>query len=300
MTFKSGFVAVIGRPNVGKSTLTNFLAGRKISIMSPKPQTTRNTIRTIVTTEQSQIIFLDTPGIHTPKNKLGKFMVNQAFHSLKDVDCVIYIVEPIRKEILEADLSIMENLKDTAKKVILLINKIDRVTKESLLKTIDLYSKALPFGEIIPVSLLKKENTANLNQIITNHLPEGPMYFDKDDITDQPEKVIVSEYIREKVLLFLREEVPHGVGVEVVTFTERKGKQIIDIEATIYCERKTHKGIIIGKNGAMLKKIGTSARKDIENLLATKVFLTLWVKVKEDWRNSNFMLKSLGYTDNES
>ncbi|MCK5811836.1 MAG: GTPase Era [Clostridiales bacterium] len=300
MTFKSGFVAVIGRPNVGKSTLTNFLTGRKISIMSPKPQTTRNTIRAIVTSEQSQIVFLDTPGIHTPKNKLGKFMVNQAFHSLKDVDCVVYIVEPIRKEILEADLRIMDNLKDSAKKVILLINKIDRVTKESLLKSIELYSKALPFGEIIPVSLLKKENTEQLSQIIENYLPEGPMYFDKDDITDQLEKVIVSEYIREKVLLFLREEVPHGVGVEVVTFTKRSEKQIIDIEANIYCERKTHKGIIIGKKGSMLKKIGSSARKDIENLLGTKVFLTLWVKVKEDWRNSNFMLKNLGYTDNES
>lgn len=300
MTFKSGFVAVIGRANVGKSTLTNYLAGRKISIMSPKPQTTRNTIRTIVTNEQSQIIFLDTPGIHTPKNKLGKYMVNQAFSSLKDVDCVIYIVEPVKKEILEADLRIMENLKDTSKKVILLINKIDRVEKDELLISIDLYSKALPFGEIIPVSLLKKENTENLNKIITKYLPEGPMYFDKDDLTDQPEKVIVSEYIREKILLFLREEVPHGVGVEVVTFTERSGKQMIDIEATIYCERKTHKGIIIGKNGSMLKKIGSSARRDIENLLAMKVYLTLWVKVKEDWRNSNFMLRNLGYTDNES
>ncbi|MBN2852583.1 MAG: GTPase Era [Clostridia bacterium] len=297
MTFKSGFVSVIGRPNVGKSTLTNFLTGQKISIMSPRPQTTRNTIRAILTNEKGQIVFLDTPGIHNPQNKLGTFMVKQAMNSLNDVDCVIYMVEPVKKDISAGDLEILEKLKEVNKNVILLINKIDRCDKSEVLNTIDKFSKQMSFSSIIPVSVTNKDNTENLEKVIFDCLSEGPMYFEGDEITDQPEKLIVAEYIREKVLLFLREEVPHGVGVEIMSFKERENSELIDIEATIYCEKKSHKGIIIGKSGSMLKKIGTSARKDIESLLACKVYLVLWVKVKEDWRNSSFMLKNLGYKD---
>lgn len=297
MTFKSGFVSVIGRPNVGKSTLTNFLTGQKISIMSPRPQTTRNTIRAILTNDKGQIVFLDTPGIHNPQNKLGSFMVNQAMNALMDVDCVIYMVEPVKKDISEGDCEIIEKLKEVNKDIILLINKIDRCDKSDVLNTIDKFSRKMEFKSIIPVSITNKENTEKLENIIFDCLEEGPMYFSSDEITDQPEKVIVAEYIREKVLLFLREEVPHGVGVEIMSFKERENSELIDIEATIYCEKKSHKGIIIGKDGSMLKKIGSSARKDIETLLACKVYLVLWVKVKEDWRNSNFMLKNLGYKE---
>jgi len=297
MTLKSGFVTVIGRPNVGKSTFTNYLTGRKISIMSPKPQTTRNTIRAILTNELGQIVFMDTPGIHKPKNKLGDFMVKQALGSLNDVDLVIYMVEPIREDILNEDLEILENLKDVQTNKILIINKIDKYEKKDVLNTIDKYSKLGDFKEIIPMSIIKEDNTQDIEGIIFNYLEEGPMYFGEDEVTDQPEKMVVAEYIREKLLLFLKEEVPHGIGVEVITFKERENKNLIDIEATIYCEKKSHKGIIIGKKGSMLKKIGQSARMDIERLLGTKVYLTLWVKIKEDWRNSNSMLKNLGYND---
>ena len=267
--------------------------------MSPKPQTTRNTIRAILTNEDSQIIFLDTPGIHNPKNKLGAFMVSQALKTLNDIDCIIYMVEPIYKEIDESDLEIIEMLKQSNNNVILIINKIDKVDKKNILLTIDKFSKQMEFDEIIPISALKGDNTNDITKILTNFLGEGPMYFDKDDLTDQPEKVVVSEFIREKILLYLRDEIPHGVGVEISSFKERDNKEIIDIVATIYCEKKSHKGIIIGKKGAMLKTIGSSARIEIEKLLGSKVYLTLWVKIKEGWRNSSFMLKSLGYRDSE-
>jgi len=297
MTLKSGFVTVIGRPNVGKSTFTNYLTGRKISIMSPKPQTTRNTIRAILTNELGQVVFMDTPGIHKPKNKLGDFMVKQALGSLNDVDLVIYMVEPIRGDIQSEDLDILSNLSEVKTNKILIINKVDKYEKKDILNTIDKYSKLVDFKEIIPMSIIKEDNTKDIEKIIFNYLEKGPMYFGEDEVTDQPEKVVVSEYIREKLLLFLKEEVPHGIGVEVVTLKERTNKNLIDIEATIYCEKKSHKGIIIGKQGSMLKKIGKSARLDIEKLLGTKVYLTLWVKIKEDWRNSNSMLKNLGYND---
>lgn len=299
MIFKSGFVTVIGRPNVGKSTLINYLVGKKISIMSPKPQTTRNTIRAILTNESSQIIFLDTPGIHNPKNKLGTFMLSQALKTLNDIDCIIYMVEPIYKEIDDSDLEIIEMLKQSDNNVILIINKVDKVDKKNVLLTIDKFSKQMEFNEIIPISALKGDNTNDIIKILTNFLQEGPMYFDKDDLTDQPEKVVVSEFIREKILLYLRDEIPHGVGVEITSFKERENKEIVDIVATIYCEKKSHKGIIIGKKGTMLKTIGSSARIEIEKLLGSKVYLTLWVKIKEGWRNSSYMLKSLGYRDNE-
>jgi len=299
MTFKSGFVTVIGRPNVGKSTLINFLIGRKISIMSPKPQTTRNTIRAILTNEESQIIFLDTPGIHNPKNKLGTYMLSQALNTLKDIDCIIYIVEPIAESIDESDLKIIESLKQIDNDIVLIINKIDKWDKKNILLTIDKFSKQMDFAEIIPISALEGDNTQNITALITNYLDEGPMYFNKEDLTDQAEKVIVSEFIREKILLYLRDEIPHGVGVEIMKFTTRDNSEIIDIEATIYCEKKSHKGIIIGKKGTMLKKIGSSSRTEIEKLLGNKVYLTLWVKIKEGWRNSNYMLKNLGYSDNE-
>lgn len=295
MKFKSGFVTVVGRPNVGKSTLTNNYLGEKISIMSPKPQTTRNTIRAILTDENSQIVFLDTPGIHTPKNKLGEYMVNSAKGTFKDVDCIIYMIEPITEKIGNGDLEIINSFKDLKTPIILAINKCDSYAESTVFRTISAYDKVFPFKAIVPISALKGDNTDRLHGLIKDTLKEGPMFFDKDEITDQPEKVIISEYIREKVLLFLREEIPHGVGIEVVSFKARKNSEIIDIEATIYCEKKSHKGMIIGKNGSMLKKIGTSSRRDIEKLLGTKVYMTLWVKIKEDWRNSDFMLKSLGY-----
>lgn len=295
MSFKSGFVSIVGRPNVGKSTLSNRLSGEKISIISSKPQTTRNTIKTIINTKSSQIIFIDTPGIHKPKTKLGEYMVNIAEDTMNEVDIVLFLVEASDEEPGAGDLFIMEQLKNLDTPVFLIINKIDLVKKEQLLERISKFSEVMEFASVIPVSALNNEGTDIILKEIEKQLPEGPKYFPDDIITDQPEKMIAAELIREKILELIQEEVPHGTGVEIISFKEREGKNLVDIEANIYCERDTHKGILIGKEGKMLKNIGSLARVEIENLLGVKVFLQLWVKVKPDWRNSENMLKMLGY-----
>lgn len=295
MSFRSGFVTIVGRPNVGKSTLTNRLAGEKISIISDKPQTTRNTIKTIINTEDSQIIFLDTPGIHKPKNKLGEYMVSLAENTLNEVDIVLFLIEATDEEPGVGDKYIMEQLKQLKTPVFLIINKIDLIKKEQLLSRISKFSAFMDFKAIIPISALNNEGTGIVTDEIKKLLPEGPKYFPDDILTDQPEKMIAAELIREKILELVLDEVPHGTGVEVISFKERKGRDLVDIEANIYCEKETHKGILIGKEGKMLKRIGSLARIDIENLLGVKVFLQLWVKVKPDWRNSDNMLKTLGY-----
>ena len=296
--YKSGFVTLIGRPNVGKSTLMNQLIGQKIAITSDKPQTTRNRIQTVLTEEEGQIIFLDTPGIHQAKNKLGKFMVNVAERTMNEVDVILWLVEPTTF-IGAGEQHIVECLKKCKTPVILVINKIDTVKKEEILTFIDAYRKCLDFAEIVPVSALKGENKQQLVDVIFKYLPEGPMYFDEDTITDQPERQIVSELIREKALRLLSDEIPHGIAVSIDQMKERKDGSMFDISATIICERDSHKGIIIGKQGAMLKKIGMLARKEIENLLDTKVYLQLWVKVKKEWRDSDFLIKNYGYKEDE-
>lgn len=295
MEFKSGFVSIIGRPNVGKSTLLNKLSGEKIAIMSDKPQTTRNTIKSIVTRENYQIVFIDTPGIHKPKTKLGNYMVDVAKESLNEVDVILFLIEAQDLKPGPGDLYIAEQLKIIKTPVFLIINKIDLISKDELLGVIDQYKNIMDFKEIIPISAIKDDCADIIINQLKRKLVKGPKYFPDDMITDQPEKIIVAELVREKVLKFISEEIPHGVGVEIISFKNRKDKDIIDIQANIYCERPTHKGIIIGKNGDMLKRIGTLSRIDIEKLLGNKVFLELWVKVKTDWRNSDFMLKTLGY-----
>lgn len=295
MTFKSGFVTIIGRPNVGKSTLLNLLAGEKISIISSKPQTTRNTIKTIITEEDSQIVFIDTPGIHKPQTKLGEYMVNVAESSLNEVDLILFMVDASFDKPGAGEQYIVDQLMNLKTPVFLIINKIDLVKKEQLLSIISAYSKLMNFREIIPVSAANSEGGDIILREIKKLLPEGPKYFPDDVLTDQPEKVIAAELIREKILNLLSEEVPHGTGVEVLSFKERQGRELVDIQATIYCEKETHKGIIIGKEGKMLKKIGMQSRGEIEKLLGVKVNLQLWVKVKSDWRNSDNMLKTLGY-----
>lgn len=297
MAFKSGFAAVIGRPNVGKSTLINRLTGEKISIISDKPQTTRNAIRAIITEEDCQIVFIDTPGIHKPKNKLGEYMVTVATDTMNEVDAIIYIVEATDTKPGPGDMHIIQQLKEVRTPIILLINKIDLVEKEKLLYLISEYKDKLDFESIIPISAATGEGTDLIMNELKKILPEGPKYFPEDMLTDQTERILVAELIREKILHFLSEEVPHGVGVEVISFKEREEKNLIDIQANIYCEKETHKGIIIGKQGKMLKKIGMSARLEIENILGSRVFLQLWVKVKPDWRNSNQMLRILGYSE---
>lgn len=295
MAFKSGFVSIIGRPNVGKSTLSNRLAGEKISIISSKPQTTRNTIKTIINTDSSQIIFIDTPGIHKPKTKLGEYMVNIAQETMNEVDIVLFLVEATDDEPGAGDMFIMQQLKSVNTKKILILNKIDLIKKDQLLERIKSFTNGMEFSAVIPISALNDEGIDIVLSEIEKLLPEGPRYFPDDYITDQPERMIAAELIREKILKLISEEVPHGTGVEVISFKERQGKNLVDIEANIYCEKETHKGIIIGKDGKMLKKIGTLARTEIENLLGAKVYLQLWVKVKPDWRNSDNMLKNLGY-----
>ncbi len=292
--FRSGFVSLIGRPNVGKSTLMNCLIGEKIAITSNKPQTTRNKIRSILTTDNFQVIFIDTPGIHTPKSKLGNFMVKSAETSLNEIDIILYLIEPFEK-IKDSDLKIIEKLQKVKSNIFLIINKIDTVPKEDILKVIDSYRSKYNFNEIIPISAIKNINTEELLKNIEKYLPEGPRYFPRDMITDQPERQIVSEIIREKALFLLQEEIPHGIAVEITGMKNRKDKEIVDVDATIYCERDSHKGIIIGKQGAMLKRIGSKARYDIERLLGTPINLQIWVKVKKDWRDSDFLLKNFGY-----
>lgn len=292
--FKSGFVTLIGRPNVGKSTLMNRLIGQKIAITSNKPQTTRNRIQTVYTCEEGQIIFLDTPGIHRAKNKLGEYMVTVAERTLREVDVILWLVEPTTF-IGAGERHIAEQLRSTDTPVILVINKIDTVEKSEILKFIDAYKDIVDFREIVPVSALKGENTEELIKVMFAYLEEGPCYYDEDTITDQPERQIVAEMVREKALRNLNDEIPHGIAVVTERMQERKKGNIIDIDATIICERDSHKGIIIGKQGAMLKKIGSQARRDMENLLDCRVNLKLWVKVKKEWRDSDFLMKNFGY-----
>ena len=296
--FRSGFVALIGRPNVGKSTLMNRLIGQKIAITSNKPQTTRNRIQTVYTDERGQIIFLDTPGIHKARNKLGQYMAEVTESTLADVDLILWLVEP-SDYIGAGEQAIIERLRKVKTPVMLVINKIDRVKKEEILRFIDVYRKELDFAAIVPVSALKGENTEDLTDTIFTYLPAGPQYYDEDTVTDQPERQIAAEMIREKALRNLEDEIPHGVAVLIDRMKEREGGTLIDLDATIICERESHKGIIIGKQGAMLKKIGTEARRDIEMMTGTKINLKLWVKVKENWRDSDSLIRNYGYRDPE-
>lgn len=272
----------------------NRLIGQKIAITSNKPQTTRNRIQTVYTDERGQIVFLDTPGIHKAKNKLGEYMVNVAENTLKEVDVILWLVEPTTF-IGAGERHIAEQLQKVTTPVILVINKVDTVKKEEILVFIDAYRKIYDFAEIIPVSALKGTNTDDVVETIFKYLPYGPMFYDEDTVTDQPMRQIVAELIREKALRCLDEEIPHGIAVYIDSMKERKTGDIIDIEATIVCERESHKGIIIGKQGQMLKKIGTQARKEIENMMDIKINLKLWVKVRKEWRDSDVQLKNFGY-----
>ena len=301
--FKSGFVTLIGRPNVGKSTLMNNLIGQKIAITSSKPQTTRNRIQTVYTDDVGQIIFLDTPGIHKAQNKLGEYMDSVAERTLSEVDVVLWLVEP-STFIGKGEQHIAKLLETTKTPVILVVNKIDTVEKGELLPVIDKYKDIVDFKACIPVSAVTGENKEDLLKTVFDLLPEGPMYYDEDVVTDQAERQITAELIREQTLRRLKDEVPHGVAVMVESMKEEKDtsvrhshKNIMNIEATIFCERDSHKGIIIGKKGAMLKEIGTNARHQISDLLGVKVNLNLWVKVKKDWRNSDSLMKNFGYKE---
>ncbi len=291
--FKSGFVAVVGRPNVGKSTLINALIDDKIVIVSDKAQTTRNRIICVYTDDEKQIVFMDTPGIHKPKHKLGEFMVNAAVESLKEIEAVLFVVAGNEKR-GPGDNFIIEQLKKVTVPVFLLINKIDTLTKEEIAKNIITYQSAYPFADIIPISAKEKSNLPVILEELSKNLPEGPQYFPDDMITDQPERLIISDIIREKILLITRDEIPHAIAVDIDEIKTRSDGTMY-VRATIYCERDSQKGIIIGKHGTLLKEIGATARKDIERLLATKVFLDLWVKVKKDWRNKSAILSELGY-----
>ena len=291
---KSGFVTLVGRPNVGKSTLMNHLIGQKIAITSDKPQTTRNRIQTVYTDERGQIIFLDTPGIHKAKNKLGEYMVDVAEHTLKEVDVILWLVEPTTF-IGAGERHIAEQLSKVKTPVILVINKIDTLKKqEEILTFIDAYKDVCDFAEIVPLSALKEKNTDLLLDLLFKYLPYGPMFYNEDTVTDQPMRQIASELIREKALRLLNDEIPHGIAVTIEKMRER-GNKIMDIEASIVCERDSHKGIIIGKGGSMLKRIGTDARKEIEAMLEMKVNLQLWVKVRKEWRDSELYMKNYGY-----
>lgn len=292
--FFSGFVSLVGRPNVGKSTLMNRLIGEKIAIISNKPQTTRNKIQSILTKDNYQIVFIDTPGIHRPRHKLGEYMVKSAETTLNEVDAVLMLIEPADR-VLESDRLIIEKLARVKSPVILVINKVDTADKERVFKVIDNYRQLYNFSEIVPISALEGTNTDELLETIKKYLPEGPQYFPADMITDQPERQIASEIIREKALRLMQEEIPHGIAVEISEMKKRPEGNLVDVRATIYCEKDSHKGIIIGKHGAMLKKIGSNARTDIERLLGSPIYLELWVKVKKDWRDSDFLLKNFGY-----
>ncbi len=296
-SLKSGFVTLIGRPNVGKSTLMNHLIGQKIAITSNKAQTTRNRIQTVLTRDEGQIVFVDTPGIHKAKNKLGEYMVSVAQRTLNEVDVVLWLVEP-SNFIGAGERHIIDKLKTIKTPVVLVINKIDTVGKDEVFAFIETYNKAFDFAAIVPVSARKGENTEELIKVIFQYLPYGPQFYDEDTITDQPMRQIAAEIIREKALHALNEEIPHGIAVVIDTMDMTK--KVAHIDATIICERDSHKGIIIGKQGAMLKKIGTNARYELEQLLEQKVNLKLWVKVKKDWRDSDFLMKNFGYKENET
>ncbi len=291
--FKSGFVAVVGRPNVGKSTLINALIDDKIVIVSDKAQTTRNRIVCVYTDEKKQIVFMDTPGIHKPKHKLGEFMVDQAVDSLREVEAVLFVVAANEKR-GPGDNFVIEQLKKVNVPVFLIVNKIDTMEKQDLLEAIVSYENSYPFEAVVPISAKEKDNIEEVVNLLEKHLPEGPKYFPDDMITDQPERLIISDIVREKILLQTHDEIPHAIAVDVDEMKTRDDGTTY-IRATIYVERDSQKGIIIGKQGAMLKLIGKQARADIERLLATKVFLDVWVKVKKDWRNKSGMLSELGY-----
>ena len=291
-TFKSGFVSIIGRPNVGKSTLLNALVGEKIAIISDKPQTTRNKILAIRNTEDAQIIFTDTPGIHKPKNKLGEYMVKVANESVGEMDAVLFVVDATNKT-TEPERKIAQNLSSLRVPVVLVINKVDLARKESLLPMIADFSSLHNFEAIVPVSALKNDGVDRLLSELMQLIPQGPAFFPDDMFTDQPEKQIAAEIIREKLLWLLDKEVPHGIAIEIMQMKEQD--RLTSIQANIYCEKASHKGIIIGKNGAILKKVGTMARIDIQKMLGKKVFLELWVKVKSDWRNNNYLIRNFGY-----
>jgi len=291
--FKSGFITIIGRPNVGKSTLINEIMGEKLSIVSNKPQTTRNNIQTILNGDNFQLVFVDTPGMHKPKHKLGEYMVKMARDSFKEVDLVLFLITP-DIEVGRGDKFILEQLKDAGAKVFLVLNKIDENTQERVAETLKNYSAELDFAEIIPISALKGKNVDKLKELMVSYMPEGPRYYPEDALTDVNEKFIVAEIIREKALRLLSEEVPHGIAVDIRTM-KKEESGLYRISGDILCEKDSHKGIIIGKKGAMLKKISTYAREDIEKFLGEKVFLELWVKVRKEWRDSSNLLKDLGY-----
>lgn len=295
--YKSGFVSIIGRPNVGKSTFLNRIIGQKIAIMSDKPQTTRNKIQGVYTENDSQVIFIDTPGIHKPKHKLGDFMVKMAQTTLKEVDIVLFMVNAV-EGFGRGEEFIIEKLKETKQPVFLVINKIDQLHPEQLLELIDQYRKLYEFAEIVPISALDGNNVDALLGTIKKYLPEGPQYYPDNQVTDHPERFIISELIREKVLHLTREEVPHSVAVVIDAIQKREGGAVY-INATIVVERASQKGIIIGKQGKMLKEVGKRARFDIEALLGSKVFLEVWVKVQKDWRNKMSQLRDLGFREDE-
>lgn len=292
MAFRSGFISIIGRPNSGKSTLLNTILGSKVSIVSDKPQTTRNVVRGIKTVEDCQMVFIDTPGIHRAKGLLNEFMVKEALSSIKDVDAIVYLVEADRA-VSDDDLYIIEGLKGLKCPVVLGLNKVDRAEKSKILPLIDEFSKRYPFKEIVPVSALKGEGVDVLLEILSKLLPEGPRYFPDDSLTDLPERFIVAEMVREKVFLFTEKEVPYSVAVTIDRFEEKKG--LVSISATINVERDSQKGIVIGKGGSMLKRIGSSARHDIETLLGSRVFLELFVRVQKEWTKKPGVLKDFGY-----
>ena len=294
--FKSGFVTLIGRPNVGKSTLMNYLIGQKIAITSNKPQTTRNRIQTVLTTDEGQIVFVDTPGIHKAKNKLGEYMVNVAEKTLNEVDVFLWLVEPTTF-IGAGEQHIAKQLQRVKTPVILVINKVDSVKREEILPAIAAYKDIYDFAGIVPVSARSGDNTDELLRVIMKYLPYGPQFYDEDTVTDQPERQIVAELIREKALHSLQDEIPHGIAVAIDRM--KMQNKVMHIDATIICERDSHKGIIIGKQGSMLKKIGSTARYEIERMLDCKVNLKIWVKVKKDWRDSEFLMKNFGYREEE-
>ncbi|QYA43969.1 GTPase Era [Macrococcoides bohemicum] len=295
--FKSGFVAIIGRPNVGKSTFMNKVLGQKVAIMSDKAQTTRNKVQGVLTTEQSQIIFIDTPGIHKPKHVLGDYMMKIAKNTLREVDAILFMVN-VEESLGRGDEFIIELLKSNKTPIFLVLNKIDKIHPDQLIKEIEKYKDLLPFAEVVPISALQGNNVDRLVEVIEDYMPEGPMYYPKDTISDHPEEFIVAELIREKALHLTSQEIPHAIGVQVEKMTRVSDDQV-DIEATIYIERDSQKGIIIGKKGSMLKQIGQNARKDIEMLLGSKVYLELWVKVQKDWRNKPNFIRQIGYREDE-
>ena len=296
--FKSGFISIIGRPNVGKSTFLNRVVGQKIAIMSDKPQTTRNKVQGVVTTDNSQLIFIDTPGIHKPKHKLGDFMVKSARNTLKEVDVIMFMVNA-NEPIGGGDRFIIDLLQNTETPVFLVINKIDLVHPDDLLTTITSYTKEYDFAEIVPLSALNGNNVERLMETLTGYLPEGPKYYPDDQVTDHPERFIISEFIREKVLHLTREEIPHSIAVVIEKIDRDENRGLVDVAATIIVDRDSQKGIVIGKKGALLKEIGTKARHDIEMLLGSKVYLELWVKVQKDWRNKPGQLREFGFRDDE-